>query len=124
MLKLKERRCFNQLHGISVNTGGGATKVKNLGRGGIEYCKTMPEPPEIFQMIQRESGETWKNMYQSFNMGVGLDIIGENSPELQKVLEEVSAECEVKLFDLGECHKFAGPGNRVSLSTEYGEFEY
>ncbi|MFA5024496.1 MAG: hypothetical protein WC523_06105 [Patescibacteria group bacterium] len=122
--ELKEMRCLHQLHGISFNTGGGATKIKNLGTGGISYVKNMIMPAPIFSLIQSESQEKWQNMYKIFNCGIGLDIIGEDKPELAAALEMTGEACGIRLYNLGRCEKFAGPGNQVILNTHFGEFQY
>jgi len=124
MLILQEHKCLDMLHGISVNTGGGATKIKNLGVGGIEYVKHMPIPSSIFQLIQEESQEEWEKMYKTFNCGFGIDIVGKKDPFFEKILKIVEEECEVILFNLGECQEFAGEGNKVTLDTHFGEFVY
>jgi phosphoribosylformylglycinamidine cyclo-ligase len=110
------------LHGISINTGGGATKCKALGTGGIIFEKEMPKPPGIFQLIQRESGETWKNMYETFNCGVGIDVIG--SPELGGALRYVEDKTGVLLYSLGQCSASASVKNGVALETSYGQFPF
>ena len=120
--KLKKMNALDLLHGISMNTGGGATKIRHVGQG-IIYKKNMPEPPPIFQLIQRESGETWRNMFQSFNCGIGIDVVG--SPEgeiLRECLQTVSKETGIELFGLGVCENSETGTNKVILETPYGTF--
>lgn len=106
-----------------MNTGGGATKVMNLGPGGIVFHKNMPEPPPIFRLIQTESGEVWENMFRTFNCGVGLDVIGDEG--LGGYLAEVEAETGVRLYDLGYCSVHPDPLMKsVELSTPYSQFVY
>jgi len=119
--KLKERDIFSMLHGISMNTGGGATKIGHVGSG-ILFKKKMPMPPPIFQLIQKESGESWENMFEDFNSGVGIDVVGEDSPEFDKVLREVSEETEIEMYNLGVCEKNKDDKNKVELNTAYGVF--
>lgn len=119
--KLKKRKLFSHLHGITMYTGGGATKDKHLGQGGILYEKVMPEPPQIFQVIQRESKEPWIKMYEDFNCGIGLGVIG--TAKILPVLEEVSAETNIQLYRLGSCVATTGR-NKVALWTPYGKFRY
>lgn len=119
--KLKEKGETHFLHGISMNTGGGATKIAHVGQG-IRYTKNMPIPPDIFQIVHRESGEKWKDMFQGANCGVGLDIVGDG--KLTSTLWEVQRETGVHLYDLGLCKLWEGGGNKVTLYTPYGEFEY
>jgi phosphoribosylformylglycinamidine cyclo-ligase len=124
---LKEANALYMLHGISMNTGGGATKVKNVGRGGIMYVKNMPTPPPIFRLIQKVSNESWENMYQSFNCGMGIDIVGLDHPVFVDILEKAALECELFLHTLGICHDspYLEHGeNKLSLNTPYGLFRY
>lgn len=120
--KLKQEKIFHQLHGISLNTGGGATKIARLGQG-ILYLKYMPGPPPIFHLIQAESGESWREMYKNCNCGVGIDVIGESTPEFKEALSYVSQITGIMRFSLGRClENFAGEKNRVDLRTKFGEF--
>lgn len=120
--RLKQKKIFHQLHGISLSTGGGAIKIARLGQG-ILYLKYMPYPPPIFQLIQAESGEIWGNMYKDFNCGVGLDVVGEGSAEFEAALRHVSQTTGVMLFHLGRClESFSGEKNCVDLRTPFGEF--
>ena len=119
---LKEEDVLHLLHGIAMNTGGGATKVLHLGKGGIEYRKRMPDPPKIFQTIQYHSQEKWRDMYQNFNCGVGIDVIGD--PRLGEFLSRVEQMTHVRLHKLGECHYRGWEENRVILKTPFGNFEY
>jgi phosphoribosylaminoimidazole (AIR) synthetase len=120
--KLKARKLTRFLHGITMNTGGGATKAINLGTGGITYVKKMPSPPKIFTVIQSASGESWRDMYKDFNNGVGVDIIGDE--KIESVLSEVSAETGVNLYRLGKCHYHGNKKNNVELVTPFGTFKY
>lgn len=71
-----------------------------------------------------ESGENWRDMYKNFNCGVGIDVVGESTPEFEDVLNYVSQVTGVRLFSpLGIClNSFAGEKNRVDLRTRFGEF--
>lgn len=121
--KLKERKLTRLLHGITMNTGGGATKATHLGTGGIMYVKNMPFPPKIFTAIQAASDESWRDMYKGFNCGIGIDIIGDE--KIKPVLSEVSTETGVTLHRLGMCHyRHRNEKNNVELGTPFGNFEY
>lgn len=124
---LKEANALSLLHGISMNTGGGATKIANIGQGGIVYIKNMPPPPPLFKLIQKKSGEEWSNMYQSFNCGVGIDVIGPNHPVFIEALMKTSEVCELPLYKLGACHSIPNgenEKNQVHLNTPFGDFRY
>ena len=121
---LKEKDSLHLLHGITMNTGGGATKVLHLGNGGIIYRKRMPNPPGLFHLIQRVSGESWQNMYQNFNcgIGIGIDIVGDE--RLGEFLEWVIATTCLSMYELGECYSWGGKENKVELETPFGVFNY
>jgi phosphoribosylaminoimidazole (AIR) synthetase len=124
IMELKKLNALDKLHGISMNTGGGATKVGNLGHN-ILYCKNMPWPPPIFILIQQESRENWRNMFVTFNCGVGIDIIGDNGDgAFEKALIETSQITRLKYLNLGYCKKSPCNDNEIQLHTPVGEFFY
>ncbi len=94
---LQTRNIFHMPHGISMNTGGGATKIVHVGDG-IVYNKTMPEIPKLFRGIQEASGETWRNMFETFNCGVGIDVVGEDNPEFAEVMNVISEQTHITLY--------------------------
>jgi len=62
------------INGIIHNTGGGQAKVsKFIKNKRIIKDNLLPIPP-LFQMIQKESGTSWEEMYRVFNVGTRLDI--------------------------------------------------
>lgn len=119
--ELKKRNQLSLLHGISMNTGGGATKISHVGKE-ILYRKKMPAVSPIFQLIQEESGETWRNMYETFNCGVGIDVVGEDSSEFAEVMKIVSERTGIQKYDLGICEKNDNDSNKIVLETPYGIF--
>ncbi len=119
---LQERNIFHMLHGISMNTGGGATKIAHVGDG-IIYHKTMPVPPPLFQRIQYDSGESWRNMFETFNCGVGIDVVGEDDSEFAEVMQIISEQTHIKKYDLGVCEQGTKGVNKIILETPYGRFD-
>lgn len=121
--ELRVADLYSDLHGISMNTGGGATKISHVGSG-ITYYKEMPTPPELFRFVQSESGESWENMYKGFNCGVGLDVVGKDNPRFRDVLQKVSDQTLVNLYELGKCTASSDGKNQVILKTRQGIFKY
>ncbi|MFA6416813.1 MAG: hypothetical protein WCW61_01325 [Patescibacteria group bacterium] len=121
--ELKNRGIFHMLHGITMNTGGGATKIKNIGKAVI-YSKTMPEPPALFRFIQAETGQPWRHMYTSCNCGIGIDIVGEDNEEFKNAVKGVVFGCCLKPYELGFVFESTDDENHVTLNTPYGKFEY
>ncbi len=114
--KFRER-----VKGIVHNTGGGQTKSLNLGEN-IHYLKENPiEPDPIFKLIQRESGEEWKAMYEDYNMGTGMEIIAEEG-QGDKILD-IAEDFDLEGKVIGECEKNDG-GNKVTIDSQFGKFTY
>ena len=66
---------FDKIHGLIHCSGGGQTKcMKYLPRPLKIIKDNLFEPPEIFQIIQKNSGADDKEMYQVFNMGHRLEL--------------------------------------------------
>ena len=122
--ELLKRKSLHLISGITMNTGGGATKISRIGKG-VCYSKAMPVPPSIFQLIKEESGEYWSNMYKSFNCGVGIDIVGTKSPILFSAINEAVTRCGIEWCHLGEVEAGSNSQkNEIKLSTPYGNFNY
>lgn len=119
---LREAGLLHLVHGITMNTGGGATKLLHLGTGGINFQKCMPNPPPLFHIIQREAQETWRNMYETFNCGIGIDIVGDE--RLAPHLDALQHKTDVALHTLGACVPSNCNGNTVTLNTSFGEFVF
>lgn len=75
--------------GIIHCSGGGLTKSINFGKG-ITYVKDkvcdLAVPP-IFKAIQEIRGIDDYHMYQTFNMGIGMEVIVKNFGDACKVIE-------------------------------------
>jgi phosphoribosylformylglycinamidine cyclo-ligase len=71
------------IHGIAHITGGGAflklERVLGQGRLGADLAG-LPEPPGIFQLIKKDGRVSEREMYRTFNMGIGLVVV---CPETQ-----------------------------------------
>lgn len=106
--------------GIVHNTGGGQTKCLHLGRN-IHYIKdNVFEMNKIFQLIKDASKESWENMYPTFNCGSRLDIICEKEA-LDEIIN-ISKKFDIKAKQIGYCEE--NTGNRLTIKSSYGEFEY
>ncbi len=62
------------LHGIIHCSGGGQTKVMHFLNKGHIIKDNLFEVPPLFDLIQKESGTSWKEMYKVFNMGHRLEV--------------------------------------------------
>ncbi len=121
--ELKKKKALHLLHGLCLNTGGGLTKIRSLGTN-IRYIKQIPECPALFKLIQSESEENWENMCVTFNMGIGLEVVGSGEGGiLKEAIASASKETGVESYELGKCEGAKGK-NEVELSTPFGNFSY
>ncbi len=66
---------FDKIHGLIHCSGGGQTKCMKYLPGNFKIIKdNLFEAPEIFRIIQQNSGSSNKEMYEVFNMGCRLEI--------------------------------------------------
>ncbi|MEO7523172.1 MAG: AIR synthase-related protein, partial [Ferruginibacter sp.] len=66
---------FDKIHGLIHCSGGGQTKCMKYLPGNFRIIKdNLFTPPEIFNIIQTNSGSSNKEMYEVFNMGCRLEI--------------------------------------------------
>ena len=94
---------------------------KNLRTGeGIHYVKDnlFPVPP-LFATLQQVSGTSWREMYEVFNMGHRMEVIGPE--ELLPVVEALGREVGIEVRRVGYCEASPNaPKNRVTLHTPGG----
>lgn len=120
--ELNAQGVFHLLHGICMNTGGGLTKIRNIGCK-IHYIKNIPVPPPLFQLIQQESGESWRNMFKTFNCGIGLEVVGSREGGiLEGIINRVSKETNIAAKKIGWCEGSCFEKNSVQLTSCYGTF--
>jgi phosphoribosylformylglycinamidine cyclo-ligase len=66
-----------RVHGLAHITGGAYSKLKRIGqRSGVGFMlDKLPKPQPIFRQIQSKGGISDREMYRTFNMGIGFIII-------------------------------------------------
>ena len=70
---------LKKISGIIHCTGGGQTKVLHFSNKKKIIKDNLFEIPEIFEIIQRDTNSTTKEMYEVFNMGHRMEIYCDNS---------------------------------------------
>jgi phosphoribosylformylglycinamidine cyclo-ligase len=70
---LKQRSL--QIHGLAHITGGSFTKLARLNKGVRYMLSNMPSVDGVFKQIQVDGRIDKKEMYRTFNMGIGFCLI-------------------------------------------------
>ncbi len=66
---------FDKIHGLIHCSGGGQTKCMKYLPGNFKIVKdNLFAVPPVFRIIKNNSGSSWREMYEVFNMGCRLEI--------------------------------------------------
>ncbi len=110
----------DQINGLIHATGGGQVKVNHFIKD-RHIIKDNPFPiSPLFDLIKKEGGSSWKEMYQVFNMGHRLEFY---LPEAyaQRIIDiSKSFNIDAQVVGRVEAHE----GNKVSIKTPEGWVEY
>ena len=108
------------IHGMVHCSGGAQTKILHF----IDNLKVVknnlfPVPP-LFQLIQKESGTDWKEMYKVFNMGHRLEVYlpAEYAQEVIVISKSFNIDAQI----IGYCE--ASDKKELLIESEFGRFEY
>lgn len=118
--KILEKYTPNDIHGMVHCSGGAQTKIlhfiENLH---IIKDNLFPVPP-LFKLIQEQSKTDWKEMYQVFNCGHRMELY---VPEhLANDIIAISKSYGVDAQIVGKVTEYSG--TKLTISSEYGVFEY
>lgn len=108
------------IHGMVHCSGGAQTKVLHF-TDQLKIVKNnmFPVPP-LFEIIQKESGTDWKEMYKVFNMGHRMEIY--LAPEYAQRIIDISASFDIDARIVG--HVEASDRKKLIIESEFGKFEY
>ncbi|MDH5381349.1 MAG: AIR synthase-related protein, partial [Cyclobacteriaceae bacterium] len=111
---------ISDIHGIIHCSGGAQTKVSKFIKDRHIVKNNMFEVPPLFKIIQEQSGTSWKEMYQVFNMGHRMEIyVPEHKAEnLIGLAREFNIDAQIVGF------VEEGKGEKVTVKSEFGEFIY
>ncbi|WP_232825815.1 AIR synthase related protein [Chitinophaga alhagiae] len=109
-----------QVHGMVHCSGGAQTKVLHfIDKLHVIKDNLFPIPP-LFSLIQEQSGTSWKEMYQVFNMGHRMELyVPENIAE---DIIRISQTYHIDAQIVGRVTD--SPAKKVTVKSAYGEFEY
>ncbi|MFU8843321.1 MAG: AIR synthase related protein [Bacteroidales bacterium] len=110
----------DHIHGIIHCSGGAQTKVLHFIKDIAVVKNNMFPAPLLFELIQKESGTGWKEMYQTFNMGHRMELYVPE-PVADEIIS-ISRKFGVDARIIGHCEP--APTGRVTIQSIYGEFSY
>lgn len=96
-----------KVHGLAHITGGGLRNLPRLNKN-VKFVITDPfEPQDIFKFIQKSGNIDDKEMYQTFNMGMGFAVVVDkkDADKVIKILKKYS-DSNVKI--VGKIEKGKG----------------
>ncbi|RLB68183.1 MAG: phosphoribosylformylglycinamidine cyclo-ligase [Deltaproteobacteria bacterium] len=109
-----------QIHGMIHCSGGAQTKVLNFVNNiAITKDNMFPVPP-LFELIRKESGTDYKEMYRVFNMGHRMEIYVPK--EIGDEIIQISKKFNVDARIIGNCKK--AEKKSLLIRSEFGEFKY
>jgi phosphoribosylformylglycinamidine cyclo-ligase len=118
--KILDTYAPEEIHGMVHCSGGAQTKVLHF-VDNVHVIKDnlFPVPP-LFKLIQEQSNTDWKEMYQVFNCGHRMELyVPEN---LAQEIIEISRSFNVDAQIVGRVE--ASDSKRLTITSEYGTFEY
>ena len=110
----------SEIHGMVHCSGGGLTKVMHF-VDNMHIVKNDLFPlPRLFRLIHEQSGTSWEEMYRVFNMGHRFEIYtnSKNAAEIISIASGFNLEAKV----IG--YREASEGKKLTISSEFGKFEY
>jgi phosphoribosylformylglycinamidine cyclo-ligase len=109
-----------QIHGMVHCSGGAQTKVMHFVEG-VHVIKDNLFPiPALFELIQKESGTSFQEMYKVFNMGHRMEIYA--APEFAKEIIQISESFGIPAQIVGRVE--ASPKKQLTIKSPNGEFIY
>lgn len=109
------------IHGMVHCSGGAQTKILHFLGDGLKVLKNnlFPLPP-LFDLIQKQSGTAWDEMYKVFNMGHRMEIY--LSPEHAQQVIDISRSFNVDARIVGQVEK--SDVRELVIDSEFGQFRY
>lgn len=111
----------HEIHGMIHCSGGAQTKILHFIDDTKHVIKdNLFDVPPLFDMIQKESGTDWKEMYKVFNMGHRFEFYLP-APKAQRVIE-IAAEFGIDAKIVGRVEP--STERKLTIRSDKGVFEY
>ena len=112
--------CRKNIYGMIHCSGGAQTKVLHFVEDVHVIKDQLFDIPELFTLIQQQSGTNWHEMYKVFNMGHRFEIYtdAEAADEIISISKSFGIDAQV----IGRVEPFTG--KKVTIESPFGTFEY
>jgi len=109
-----------KINGLIHCSGGAQTKVMNFVDNKHIIKDNLFDIPPVFNLIQKESGTNWREMYQVFNMGHRLEIYtdGNTADEIISICDSFSLDAKI----IGRVE--GNSTNKLTIKSSKGHFNY
>ena len=109
------------IHGMVHCSGGAQTKILHFVEDLHIIKDNLFDVPPLFDLIQKESGTDWKEMYQVFNMGHRMEIYCNET--IAKELIAISESFDVPAQIVGRVEA-SDTGKKLTIMSDKGTFQY
>ncbi|MGO4912118.1 AIR synthase related protein [Leeuwenhoekiella sp. W20_SRS_FM14] len=110
----------NLLHGMVHCSGGAQTKVLHFVNNVHIVKDNLFELPPLFKLIQEESGTSWREMYQVFNMGHRMELYVD--PALAEEIIAISKSFNIDAQVIGRVEP--SESKKLTIKSTFGTFTY
>jgi len=118
--KIFEEIDRKKINGIIHCSGGAQTKILHFVEKLHIIKDNLFDLPPVFKLIQKESGTSWKEMYQVFNMGHRMEIYTDRFTADKIISISNGFNIEAKIVGRVE----DSMNKKLTISSSYGTFEY
>jgi phosphoribosylformylglycinamidine cyclo-ligase len=109
-----------EIHGMIHCSGGAQTKVMHFIDGLRVIKDNLFDLPPLFSLIQEQSGTSWREMYQVFNMGHRFEIY--IAPHQAEEIIEIARSFGVDARMIGRVE--SAEEKEVVIEGEHGQYLY
>jgi phosphoribosylformylglycinamidine cyclo-ligase len=110
----------SHVHAMIHCSGGAQTKVLHFAEQVHIIKDNMFPLPPLFRMIQEQSGTSWDEMFQVFNMGHRFELYTDEQSASEMI--EIAGKYNVEGQIVGRCVE--SPESILTIRSEQGEFVY
>lgn len=110
----------HDIHAMVHCSGGAQTKVMHFVENKHVIKDNLFPVPPLFDLIQKQSGTPWEEMYKVFNMGHRMEIY--LAPQHAQAVIDIAAGFGIDARIVGRVED--APANHLTITSDKGTFEY